>query len=388
MKELPEGWVRTSVGDLGEYWNGRGFKKAEWRDSGRPIVRIQNLTGSGSDFNYFQGDVDDQHVARPGDLLVSWAATLGVYVWDGPEAVVNQHIFKVESRINGKFHRYLLDYVLQDLQAKTHGSGMVHITRGRFEETPVEIPTSADEQQRIVDLIEEQFSRLDAGVESLRRAQRNLSGLRGSILGAAFEGLPTAPLSRHLKEPLRNGKSAKKAIGGNVRIFTLSAVTKGDFSEQNTKLVNLDPAQVRDLWAMPGDIFIERSNTPELVGTAAMYGGVPEYAIFPDLLIRLRFGEEVIPRFAELALQSKLLRRYFRSKARGISGSMPKIDQRTIEEAPLPAAKIVDQRRIVAEVERQFSIIDEMARTINAGIDRSLGLRRSILSRAFSGRLV
>ena len=140
MTELPPGWAIATLGEIGEYLNGRGFKKSEWRESGRPIIRIQNLTGSGNHVNYFDGEPEERYTARRGDLLVSWAATLGVFVWDGPEAVVNQHIFKVRSHVDRSFHRYLLLWVLNDLRRQTHGSGMVHITKSRFEETPVPLP--------------------------------------------------------------------------------------------------------------------------------------------------------------------------------------------------------------------------------------------------------
>ena len=69
----------------------------------------------------------------------------------------------------------------------TRGSTMRHINRGPFLAHPLPLPPLA-EQQRIVEAIEEQFSRLDAGVASLRRAQRNLRRMRESVLTAAVEG--------------------------------------------------------------------------------------------------------------------------------------------------------------------------------------------------------
>jgi type I restriction enzyme, S subunit len=90
MSDLPPGWTQTTLGQIGRYLNGRAFKKSEWSRSGRPIVRIQNLTGSSAVFNYFDGPLEERYIARPGDLLVSWAATLGAYIWQGPEAAVNQ----------------------------------------------------------------------------------------------------------------------------------------------------------------------------------------------------------------------------------------------------------------------------------------------------------
>jgi len=149
VTDLPSGWEWSTLGEIGEYLNGRGFKKSEWRETGRPIIRIQNLTGSGEAFNFYQGDAEERHVVRDGDLLVSWAATLGVYIWRGPEAVLNQHIFKVRSHLDLRFHRHLLSHVLADLLRQTHGSGMVHITKGRFDSTRVPVPPLA-EQDRIV----------------------------------------------------------------------------------------------------------------------------------------------------------------------------------------------------------------------------------------------
>ncbi len=173
MSRLPPGWAWTALGQIGDYLNGRGFKKSEWREAGRPIIRIQNLTGTSSSFNYFDGDSEERYTVRAGDLLVSWAATLGVFVWKGPEAVVNQHIFKVRSKIDRGFHRYLLLATLDALRRQSHGSGMVHITKGRFDKTPVALPP-LNEQREIVAAIEEQFSRLDAADASLRHANTRL----------------------------------------------------------------------------------------------------------------------------------------------------------------------------------------------------------------------
>lgn len=94
---LEDQWEDTTLGKLGRYINGRAFKTSEWSKAGRPIIRIQDLTGSNRNPNYYNGQIEDRYIVRPGDLLISWSATLGAYIWDGPEAVLNQHIFKVES---------------------------------------------------------------------------------------------------------------------------------------------------------------------------------------------------------------------------------------------------------------------------------------------------
>ena len=159
INHLPQGWAAATLGDVGEYPNGRGFKKSEWAKSGRPIIRIQDLTGTTNNPNYFDGECEDRHVVRPGDLLISWAATLGVYVWDGPEAVLNQHIFKVRSFVDQTYHRYLVQEILDDLY-----------------------------RQAIVDKVERRLSVARAAQVALLDNARRASRLRQSILKDAFEG--------------------------------------------------------------------------------------------------------------------------------------------------------------------------------------------------------
>lgn len=184
---LPKGWCLADIGSLGHYLNGRGFKKSEWAERGRPIIRIQNLTGSSDHFNYFEGQVDPKCEVETGDLLMSWAATLGAFIWRGPSAVLNQHIFKVESFIFRPFHYYVLLWALDALYRNAHGSGMVHVTKGKFEGTPVLLPP-LPEQHRIVEAIESYLTRLDDAMATLERVQRNLKRYRASVLKAAVEG--------------------------------------------------------------------------------------------------------------------------------------------------------------------------------------------------------
>jgi len=187
VSELPEGWAATTFGELGRYLNGRGFKKSEWSRTGRPIVRIQDLTGTGKGHNYFDGDVAEENLVRDGDLLISWAATIDAFIWRGPEACVNQHIFKVESYIDRRFHYYAARAFANDLRRRTHGGGIVHVTRERFDSTPMFLPP-LQEQGRIVAKLEELLSDLDAGVAAVAYARANLGRYRAGVLKAAVEG--------------------------------------------------------------------------------------------------------------------------------------------------------------------------------------------------------
>ncbi len=308
------------------------------------------------------------------------------YMISGPSWVNNHaHVLRARSTTSNRFLLHALNAT--DFGPFVNGTTRLKLTQAAMCEIPVSLPPIA-EQDRIVAAIEEQFSRLDASDSSLRSAATRLRPLPARIIDGALSGWPTKRLGELIREPLRNGHSAKRAAGGSIPVFTLTAVTARDFSERNTKLTGVEPGRVEGLWAEPGDIFVERSNTPELVGTAALYSGPSRFAIFPDLLIRVRVGPALLPEFAELALQSTRLRRYFQGRAKGIAGSMPKVDQAVILDAEIPMPSLETQARIVAEVDRDVSMAAELAASIGRALRRSDHLRRSILKQAFAGRLV
>ena len=188
-QELPEGWEKTTLGEIATYVNGRAFKPIEWSKTGTPIVRIQNLNNPNAEYNYYDGYIEEKYHIENGDLLFAWSASLGAYIWKGKSAFLNQHIFKVlpKENIDKTFIYYLLDKVTSELYAKAHGSGMVHVTKGKFEATSVNIPPF-ETQQAIVNKIESLFDEIDEGIGRLKTAAQQIQQYRQSLLKNAFNG--------------------------------------------------------------------------------------------------------------------------------------------------------------------------------------------------------
>lgn len=260
------------------------------------------------------------------------------------------------------------------------------------------------EQRRIVAHVEALLADVNKAKERLDRVPLILKRFRQSVLAAACwgeltkewrESNQTVPwrdvrLGDLLREPLRNGHSAKQSADGKgVPTFSLSAFTNGDFSMANVKMTVADPAKVRDLWAEPDDIYVERSNTPELVGTARLYDGPRRHAIVPDLVIRVRLKQDAaLPRFVEHCLRSKAGRDYFIDLAQGTAGSMPKIDQSAVMAFPIALPRPDEQAEIVRQVQKLFALADTIERRVQAATVRANKLPQAILSKAFSGELV
>lgn len=200
LPALPRGWARATVGDLADYINGLAFKPSDWEAHGRPIIRIQNLTGSSRSFNRTTREVEHRYVVATGDILVSWSATLDAYIWVGPEAVLNQHIFRVLPR-EGLVDRGLLYWGLKQVIGEmwrgehTHGSTMKHINRGPFLAHTFNLPP-LNEQRRIAAKIEALTARSRAAREALAQVPPLLERFRQSVLAAAFRGDLTAEWRR------------------------------------------------------------------------------------------------------------------------------------------------------------------------------------------------
>jgi len=179
-KDLPEGWHWRELGEVANFINGRAFKPSDWGTEGLPIVRIQNLTDPNKPFNYYNGDYEPRHFIQNGDILVSWSASLGVFKWGRGDALLNQHIFKVEPHnelINKDFFAYVIQTKIDEMKHRVHGSTMKHITKGLFLSLKIPLPP-LETQRRIVEILE----RADA----LRRKRQEADEKTSQILQAAF----------------------------------------------------------------------------------------------------------------------------------------------------------------------------------------------------------
>ena len=137
--------------------NGCAFKPEDWKPTGTPIIRIQNLNDPSAEFNYSQAPVPERNRVESGDLLFAWSGTLGssfgARIWNGPSGVLNQHIFKVlmdEQQITLQFALLVLARVEEEIARRTHGfkASFVHVKKADLVQVEMLLP-SVPEQQRI-----------------------------------------------------------------------------------------------------------------------------------------------------------------------------------------------------------------------------------------------
>lgn len=394
---MPKGWAQASLSDLANFTNGKAFKKEEWLESGKPIIRIQNLNNPSAKFNYADDYHEEKYLVRNGDLLVSWSASLGVYYWNSGDAWLNQHIFRVD-KLRGcdkNYLKYALEISIKDFYTKAHGMGMVHITKGNFESHLVPLPPIA-EQTRIA----AKLDGLLAQVYTLKARIDGISGLikrfRQSVLAAAISGRLTDSISetyalellgKLVAEPLRNGKSVKDGVGQ--RVLRLSALKKNNIDFFQSKAGNWTGVNFEQYIVKHNDFLISRGNgSKALVGRGGLARHVTDNVAYPDTMIRVRPDtQKLLPKFLAIIWNSYLVRQQIESTARTTAGIW-KISQGDLEVLQIPLPSLVEQRQIVRRVEQLFAFADQLEVRVKAAQARIDRLTQSILAKAFRGELV
>ena len=168
----------AKLGDIATYINGYAFKPQDWSDEGAPIIRIQDLTGNSYQANRYNGEYASKYEVNDGDVLISWSASLGVYIWHGEKAVLNQHIFKVvfdKERISKDFFVHQVGLILENAASDAHGATMKHLTKPVFDALPFylppyekqcEIAEVLDKVTSLISLRKQQLAKLDELVKA------------------------------------------------------------------------------------------------------------------------------------------------------------------------------------------------------------------------------
>lgn len=197
---------RQTIADLCHFINGNGFKPSDWRTSGLPIIRIQNLNGATS-YNYYDGPTKPAWLVADGDLLYAWAGVKGVSfgptIWQGPQGVLNQHIYKVVPHSNvDRYWLFLaLKHVTGKIEAQAHGfkSSLVHVHKEDITGQVIEVPR-IEEQQNIGAILQawdEAVNKLDLLIARYEQSQQHL--IYKLVFGQApFDGeLPKRPATKY-----------------------------------------------------------------------------------------------------------------------------------------------------------------------------------------------
>ena len=188
-----------------------------------------------------------------------------------------------------------------------------------------------------------------------------------------------------IEEKPRNGVSLKPVhYETNAKTLKLSATSSGTFDGTQTKYLDLAVEPDSYLWLRDGDILVQRANSLELVGTAAVYRGAGLEYIYPDLMMKCRTVFPESTDFTHHVLTSRYTRDYFKSKASGSAGNMPKVNQDTVTNTLIPLPPLAEQAAIVARVEALMAHCRALEAEIAHTRTHAAHLLQAVLKEAFA----
>jgi type I restriction enzyme S subunit len=341
-------------------------------------------------------------VIKAGDViynkLFAWKGTLGVVPIELDGMFVSDKFPTYELDRTQVDERFLMWYFrLPSLweQARLLSTGSAAVSKltlnpSKFLFLTMPLP-SLPEQRLLVNQIDALSDSIEEALAMRREALTDRHSLFATVITAAVEAVDVeGRLGDVLLGKPRNGWSAPCTNADDgIPVLSLGAVTGFEYRPTQFKRTSEPTSKEAHYWLHDGDLLITRSNTPELVGHAAIYSGSPFPCIYPDLIMRIIVDEKRAEKsFVHRWLMTKTVREYIRTAAKGTSPTMKKISQDTVMDIPFPSRlSIEEQRRILAYIDDMKFNINTVAELQQESIEELNALMPSVLSRAFSGEL-
>jgi len=412
VSSLPSGWDLVSLNDLqadapraitdGPF--GSNLTSAHYTDQGPRVVRLQNI-GDGR-FLDAKAHISAQHFnslraheVLAGDLLI---ASLGDHPPRaclapsalGP-AIVKADCIRVRlaPSVDSRWvmHALQTPAVRRWASEKMYGVGRPRLGLKTIRAIPIPLPPLS-EQRRIVEILEDHLSRLDAGVFLLTDGQRRLEAwkrvsLDGLVQQTASGTTSLGALLERLEAGRSLGGSAPPAGPGEWGIIKVSAMTWGEFRPQENKKIATEKADPR-YQIRPGDVLMSRANTTKYVGAPVYVELAPERLLLSDKSLRLVPKTGIDGRWLASVLASRSTRAQVSGLATGTKDSMRNISQQSLLSLIVPQATPEQQSLVVRQARELADGAGSLRMAIDQAQFRGSALRRALLVAAFSGRLV
>ncbi|AUB82480.1 restriction endonuclease subunit S [Candidatus Thiodictyon syntrophicum] len=388
-------WPMARLGDLATYINGRPFKPSDWGTTGRPIIRIQNLTDPSAPFNFYTGSVDERNLIRAGDLLVSWSASLDAFIWHRGEAILNQHIFKVvekTSSVDRQYLYYALREVMGEIRKQTHGATMKHINKPEFEAFEIPLPP-LPQQQRIAQALKTRLAVVERGRQVSAERLQAASALTAAYLREVFETEEADEWQEFslgdLALIVQNGLYKKAEFyGSGEPLIRMYNVDNGTWRLNHKELASVILAddEKEKFRLQARDLLVSRVNSYEQVGKSGIVSDAESSYFFENMLIRLRFVPEVDPLFMVQQLATRRVREALRGVAKRAIGQVS-INSSDLRNLKVRLPDINRQKQISLLLDARIDSAASLRKLVSEEVLGFADIPSVLLRQAFSGAL-
>ena len=411
--EVPENWVWVRLGAIAEIVTGGtpSKKHPEYYGGNFPFYKPSDLdqgrlTYDASEYLSEEGK-NVSRIIPKNSTAVCCIGSIGKCGYLMCEGTTNQQINSAIPKINSLCLYYYLctENFVQDLLSMASATTIAIVNKSKMESCAFPLPPLS-EQQRIVERIEELLAKLDEAKERLQEVADSFAVRKAAILHKAFTGELTKQwrwengVSDESWEEITWGSFIEKieagknwnALGrppknGEFGVVKVSAVTWGEFLEDESKTCTEESQWNEEKRISVGDFLFSRANTIQLVGNCVIVKNVKRKLMLSDKILRVSLSERVYDFFALWYTRTSSYRKQIESVASGNQDGMRNISQNNMKMIIFPLPTLPEQHEIVRLIDDLLArerAAQQAAEQALASIDL---MKKSILARAFRGEL-
>lgn len=412
--EVPENWVWVRLGEVNKYVS----KSVNPISEPDKIFELYSVPSMADDYPEIIAGSDigssKQSVCKEDVLLCKINPRIN-RVWKVSQFTDNELIASSEwiiirnNHINANYlmycfqSKYFREFMLSNVSGV--GGSLMRAQPKYVQTYPIPLPPLS-EQQRIVERIEELFAKLDEAKERLQEVADSFAVRKAAILHKAFTGELTKQwrwengVSDESWEEITWGSFIEKieagknwnALGrppknGEFGVVKVSAVTWGEFLEDESKTCTEESQWNEEKRISVGDFLFSRANTIQLVGNCVIVKDVKRKLMLSDKILRFSLSERVYDFFALWYTRTSSYRKQIESVASGNQDGMRNISQNNMKMIIFPLPTLPEQHEIVRLIDDLLArerAAQQAAEQALASIDL---MKKSILARAFRGEL-
>ena len=297
---------------------------------------------------------------------------------------VNNHAHVLKSKTNNKFLCYYLNYF--NYSGYVSGTTRLKLTQGQMKH--IKIPdVSIEEQNRIVSRIEELFSELDKGVETLQIIKEQLTVYRQAVLKMVFASMNERKSIQEVSSLVTSGSRgwAKYYNEKGVRFIRITDLTRDKIKLKNNAIQRVllpEGVEGKRSRLQGNDVLI--SITADLGSIALVPEDVEEAYINQHIAV-VRFVNSNQGEFMAWYLKSDYGQKELLRNKRGGGKLGLGLDDIRNTLVPIVSDEVADE--VVSEIESRMSVCDSIEQTVDTALSQAEAMRQSILKKAFEGGL-
>ncbi|NJO59377.1 MAG: hypothetical protein HC836_14010 [Richelia sp. RM2_1_2] len=395
----------TPSTSIEKYWN----EEIPWMSSGDVhLKRIYDVPGRISELGLCSSNATLVEPPAVAIGLAGQGKTRGTVALVLLPLCTNQSVALIQGKkdkLDIFYLFYNLEFRYQELRSRSVGGGRAGLSKSILETLPIPIPI-IKEQQAIASVLSAVDRAIEQTEKLIAKQQRIKTGLMQDLLTKGIDKhgnirseethefkdsksiLGRIPLEWTIQEiasvliqPPKNGYSPSESeIWNGIYILGLGCLTGEGFKPRQLKYAPVNNRRIEAALLKDGDFLISRSNTRALVGFVGIFKDIGEKCIYPDLMMRLQFSNQVLNNYMEQVFMSRMMRRQIENIATGTSGSMVKINAKAVKKFIFGMPSLCEQKRITSRLKFNYDYILKLKLSLEKLYLQKTGLMQDLLT--------